>query len=59
MCIKQSPQYLRDAQAARRKAEIEAGIRSDRRFVGKVVPSKRRKKQEKQQRRDDARREEG
>ncbi len=46
-------QYLRDAQAARRKAELEAGTtRTDRRFVEKVVGDKRRKKKEKDIRRE-------
>ncbi len=41
------PQYLRDAQRARRKAEMAAGLR-DGRFVGKTIPDKRRKKKTKQ-----------
>lgn len=40
------PQYLRDAQAAKRKVEIASGIRTDARFVGKTIPSKRRKNAE-------------
>ncbi len=42
---KKIPMYLRNAQSARRNAEVAAGIRTDRRFVEKSVPSKRRKKQ--------------
>lgn len=38
----------RATEAARRKVEIAAGVRQDRRFVEKVVPNKRRKKHDKQ-----------
>ncbi len=41
------PQYLRDAQAARRTAEIKSGTRSDARYVGKCIPDKRRAKMRK------------
>ncbi len=39
---------LTASNAARRKAEIAAGIRTDGRFVGKKIPNKKRKKQNKQ-----------
>lgn len=45
--MRKTPQHLRDAQAARRKAEIASGIRTDRRFVGKVFKPKIRKRKEK------------
>lgn len=38
--------------AARRRAEIASGIRTDRRFVGKTIPDKRRKTKNKQARRE-------
>src|SRR3989338_3042522 len=38
---------LKESQAARRKAETGGGIRTDGRFVGKTIPSKRRKKRDK------------
>ena len=43
---KHVPSFLRDAQSARRKVEVAAGTRTDRRFVEKSVQSKRRKKQQ-------------
>ena len=43
---KHVPSFLRDAQRVRRKVEVAAGTRTDRRFVEKSVPSKRRKKQQ-------------
>lgn len=50
MSNKSASQRANDA--VRRKAEIAAGIRQDRRFVGKVIPNKRRKKSDKQQTRE-------
>lgn len=41
-------ELLKASQAARRKAEIAAGIRTDRRFVGKTIPSRRRKMKDKE-----------
>lgn len=38
--------------AARRKAEIAAGVRTDRRFVGKTIPNKLRKQKNKHARRE-------
>ncbi len=49
---KNQPQFLRDAQAARRKAEITSGIRSDSRFVSRFIPDKRRKKASEIERRE-------
>jgi hypothetical protein len=39
---------MKESAAARRKAEMAAGIRTDRRFVEKIVSDKRRKKNKKQ-----------
>lgn len=43
---------LNVSNAARRKAEIAAGYRTDRRFVGKTIPNKLRNKKNKHARRE-------
>jgi len=45
--FKKMPQFVRDARAAKRKAEIVSGVRTDARFVEKAIPNTRRKKVDK------------
>lgn len=50
--MSKKPESVRVAQGARRKAELAAGVRADRRFVEKIVPNTRRKKQNKHTQRE-------